>query len=110
MSRKRVLPALILAGYVGFLGLHRLYAGRYITGLVQLGLFVPGALMIWPVLAKLESLQTIGQLVDWSANNQLPPVPVLMVSVSTIWALFDCILLAGGKFKDGAGDQMTRWI
>jgi len=58
MSNKRILLALILAGTVGFLGLHRLYAGRYYTALVQLLLFLAGAAMLWKDLAPLQAMQS----------------------------------------------------
>jgi len=37
----------VLAGLAGFVGLHRIYAGRYVTGLLQAAMFVPGAAMMW---------------------------------------------------------------
>jgi len=110
MSNKRILPALILAGSVGFLGLHRLYAGRYFTGLLQLALFVPGAVMLRHDLAGVESLQTIDQVQDWMLNFQIRPLPVLLVTIPSFWSLVDFILLASRRFRDGAGNQILRWV
>jgi len=108
-SNRRILPALILAGTVGFLGLHRLYAGRYITGLLQLVLFVTGAAMLWRDLSGLMSLQTFDQILDWATAHPVQPIPVLLAGIPVFWALFDCTLLAARKFRDGSGNPMTRW-
>jgi hypothetical protein len=110
MSKKRILPALLLAGSVGFIGIHRFYAGRFKTGLVQLVLFVPGALMLWPTFASLEALQTIDQVEDWSQNHPIQPLPWLLVGIPCFWAIIDCYLLIARKFRDGAGEKITRWI
>ena len=109
MSNKRILPALILAGSVGFLGLHRFYAGRYVTGLLQLVLFAAGAAMLWRDLAGVLALETIDQLMDWASQHQPQPLPLLMVAIPVFWALFDCALLARRRFRDGAGQEITRW-
>jgi hypothetical protein len=110
MTNKRILPALILAGCVGFLGLHRLYAGRFKTGLLQMVLFVIGAAMLWRQFAGLEALQTIDQVEDWVQSHPIQPLPVLLVSIPSIWALIDCYLVLARKFRDGAGQKITRWI
>jgi TM2 domain-containing membrane protein YozV len=110
MSPKRILPALILAGSFGFLGLHRLYAGRYVTGLLQLALFTPGAIMLWHDLAGLAALRTMDDIQNWILTNQVRPLPVLLVAIPTFWAVFDCVVLLSRRFTDGAGEKMTRWI
>jgi hypothetical protein len=110
MSRKRILPALLLAGSIGFLGLHRIYAGRYVTGLVQLVLFVAGALMLSRDLAGLTAIQSIDDFQAWSLNHQVQPIPVFLVAIPTFWALFDCATLLRRKFLDGAGEKITHWV
>jgi TM2 domain-containing membrane protein YozV len=118
MSNKRILPALILAGCVGFLGLHRLYAGRFRTGFLQMGLFVIGAAVCVPAfgsqLASLQTLQTIDQIEDWAQSHPVQPLPVLLATIllliPSIWALIDCYSLIARKFLDGAGEKITRWI
>jgi hypothetical protein len=107
MSNKRILLALILAGTLGFLGLHRFYAGRYYTALAQLIIFAIGAAMLWKDLA---SLQTLEDFMDWSQTHPIQPIPWLLVGVSSTWAIIDCYSLLRRKFKDGAGNTMTRWI
>jgi len=110
MSNKRILPALILAGCVGFLGLHRFYAGKFKTGLLQLALFIPGAAMLWRQFASLETLQTIDQIDDWIQDHPIQPLPMLLVAIPSMWALIDCYTLIARKFRDGAGEKITRWI
>jgi H+/Cl- antiporter ClcA len=110
MSNKRILLALILAGTVGFLGLHRLYAGRYYTALVQLLLFLAGAAMLWKDLAPLQAMQSLEDLLDWLQGHPQQPLPWLLVGIPSMWAIIDCYYLIARKFKDGAGNKMTRWI
>ena len=61
--------ALVLAVLLGCFGVHRFYAGRTQTGLLQ--------------------LFTLGGL--------------------GLWALYDCILIGTGNFRDGDGRRLTRW-
>jgi hypothetical protein len=110
MSNKRILPAFILAASVGFLGLHRFYAGRLITGLLQLALFVPGAAMLWRDFASIESLQTFDQVEEWVQDHPIHPLPWLLVGIPCFWALIDCYALIARKFRDGSGNQITRWV
>jgi hypothetical protein len=110
MSNRRILLALILAGSLGFLGLHRFYAGRYLSGLVQLVLFVAGTVMLWHYMAGVQALQTVEEVEDWVLNHPIQPLPVLLVAIPSFWALIDCYFLIARKFRDGAGERMTRWI
>jgi len=110
MSKKRILPAFILAASVGFLGLHRFYAGRPFTALAQLLLFIPGAAMLWRQLAGLSNLQTLDQVSDWVQDHPMQPIPWLLVGIPSLWALVDCYILIARKFRDGAGNPITRWI
>ena len=110
MSEKRILPAFILAGSVGFVGVHRLYAGRYLTGLLQLVLFVLGAAMLSRNLSGIFSLESVDQVQDWLLRHQIQPLPVLLLAIPSFWALIDCIQLAVGRFRDAAGHRITRWV
>jgi hypothetical protein len=110
MSNKRILPAFILAATVGFLGLHRFYAGRHLTALLQLALFIPGAVMLRHQFAGLQALQTIDDVQEWVLNHPLQPLPWLLVGIPSFWALIDCYSLIARRFRDGAGNKMTRWV
>jgi len=35
---------------------------------------------------------------------------VAALLVPSIWAVGDFLALVAGKFRDGAGERMTRWI
>ena len=110
MSNKRILPAVILAATVGFLGVHRFYAGRPYTALMQLIAFAAGTALLWRDLASLQYLQTLEDFMEWSQNHPIQPIPWLLVGISAFWALIDCGILLRRKFRDGAGNTMTRWI
>ena len=111
MSKKRILPALFLGGSVGFLGLHRFYAGRYITGLLQLACFVAGFMMLKNDLSGIQAAaQNLDDLQDWILQHPVPPLPVILVGISSFWALGDCVLLATRKFRDGRREVMTQWM
>lgn len=108
-SNRRILPAVLLAGIVGFLGLHRLYAGRYLTGVAQLILCVAGAMLLGKDLAGITALRTMEDIQDWALQHQVRPLPVLLIAIPVFWAIFDCFALLAGRFIDGAGRRMSRW-
>jgi len=111
MSKKRILPAVILAGSVGFLGLHRFYAGRLVTGLLQMAAFVIGFLLIKNDFAGIQTaMQNLDDLQDWVLQHPVHPLPVLLIGASSFWALGDCAALMMRKFHDGKGEVMTRWV
>ena len=110
MSKKRILPALFLAGSVGFLGLHRFYAGRHITGAVQLVLFTAGAFLMRRDLTGIMSIQSLDDMQDWLTTHQISPITCLLVGIPVFWALWDCCLLTARKFKDAAGHPITTWL
>ena len=110
MSKKRILPAFILAASVGFLGLHRFYVGRPLTAVVLMALFIPGAVMLRRDTVGIENLQTADQMMDWMQDHPMHPLPWLLVGIPSMWALIDCYALLARKFRDGAGNPITRWI
>jgi hypothetical protein len=110
MSEKRILPAFVLAASVGFLGLHRFYAGRPLTALLLMALFIPGAAMLWRDMVGIETLQTMDQVAEWVQDHPQHPLPWLLVGIPSMWALIDCYALLARKFRDGAGNPITRWI
>ena len=66
--------------------------------------------MLWRDLAGLLALHTLEDAVDWSSEHSVQPLPLLLVAIPTFWALIDCGLLLRRRFRDGAGNQMLRWI
>ena len=79
-SPKSKVFAAILALIFGQLGLHRLYAGRKLTTILQLVLTIAGYVTI------------IYSIVGY-----------FILGAAGIWILIDFLLIQAGKFKDGAG-------
>jgi len=109
-SKKRILPALALAGTVGFLGLHRFYVGRPCTALAQLIIFAFGAVMLRKDLASILAIQTVEDYLEWFQTHPIQPIPWLLVGFSATWAVVDCYSLLRRNFKDGTGNPLTRWL
>lgn len=98
-SDKRILPAFLLAFFFGIFGAHRFYAGKIVTGLLQLGavfwcafLIVACARDFWP------SEPTLGLLLGFSILGCI------------IMVVIDWILLACRAFTDGQGRKITEWV
>ena len=113
-SRKRILPAFLLC--LIFCA-HRLYAGKYLTGLLQIGWAI-GA-FAWLELTGGEllrmaqsglNLDTIDRVSDWEQVHGVPYQPMLALIAVGIWVAADAGLLVAGKFTDGAGKKITRWM
>jgi len=117
-SKKMILPALVLAGTVGFIGLHRFYAGRHISGAIQLVLFAAGCMMARGIWAGVNALENMDQMQwqDMILNGNImtvvhvSPLASLLLGIPICWAGLDCILLGIRQFKDGNGIKMTRWV
>jgi hypothetical protein len=55
-------------------------------------------------------MQSLEDLLDWLQGHPQQPLPWLLVGIPSMWAIIDCYSLIARKFKDGAGNKMTRWI
>ena len=114
MSRKRILPAFLLC-FV--LCAHRIYAGRYISGIVQIAWAVGAFLWVQAALGDLIaivhsapfSLDTIEQVNEWEQTHSLPVLPMLALFAVGIWIAVDAGRLLAGKFTDGQGNKITQW-
>lgn len=90
--------ALLLCGLLGFLGVHRFYAGKIATGILQL-------LIMLGVVAWV--------LVDFPYRNGglrigLALVQLLALFTANLWPVLDFYLLLAGKFKDGEGKRIVE--
>jgi hypothetical protein len=84
---------------------------------MQLVLFVPGSVMLWPDLMQMESMfshidsiQSLDQVQDWLLHYHIRPLPWLLALIPSVWVTVDCFLLILRKFTDGQGNKMTRWV
>jgi hypothetical protein len=114
-SNKRILPAFLLC--LVFCA-HRLYAGKYLTGLLQM-IWIFGS-FAWFETASSEllslmragtfDLATIERIGDWEQTHSAPLPPMLSMIAAGIWIAADASMLVAGKFKDRDGKKITRWI
>jgi hypothetical protein len=58
----------------------------------------------------LENIQTVDEVSDWVQDHPMHPLPWLLVGIPSTWALVDCYSLLARKFRDGAGNPITRWV
>jgi len=93
-----MVPTLLLCGLIGFLGAHRYYAGKIITGTLQM----------------LTTLAVVGWvLVDFPYHNgeiqlDLALLQLLAFFVLNLWPCADFARIISGKFKDGDGNLITE--
>ena len=85
VSTKNRFTAIMLCWFLGFFGIHRMYAGKVVTGILMFyGTIASLALMFVSVPAGLAGLTVVGAAV-----------------------VFDFIILALKKFTDCYGKEMT---
>jgi len=113
-SNKRILPAFLLC--LLFCA-HRLYAGKFITGILQIIWLIGGFFWLTNSAGELFAISrsglnidTIQRISDWELTHGIPYQPVLFLIVAGIWVAADAGLLVAGKFTDGSGKIISRWI
>lgn len=95
VSPKHRAVAALLAFFLGYVGVHRFYAGRVKSGLVQLAAFFASALLISGTEGKPESVHTAAG--------------AAVMGFVCIWVFTDFILICAGKFKDKHGARIKNW-
>jgi len=115
VSRKRILPAFLLCFLISA---HRLYVGKYISGIIQIALVVGayywlkmsfGGLLEIVHNAPLN-METMERVSDWEQINGIPFLPLLAQLVPLVWIIVDARLLLARKFTDGRGLRITQWL
>ena len=114
-SEKRILPAFLL-GLI--FCAHRIYAGKYLTGFLQIGWIASS--FVWFEQSTRDllniihtgtiDLATLERISDWQQTHPIPILPMLSLTVVGIWVALDLSLLMVGKFKDRHGKNINRWI
>lgn len=115
ISRKRILPAFLLCFVFCA---HRIYAGRYLSGLVQIGWAVGGFVwiettckdLITMVHSSPMGMELIERVADWEDTHGVPYLPVLALIGVGIWIAADAARLVAGKFTDAEGRKISRWM
>lgn len=116
-SDKRILVAFLLCFTVCA---HRIYAGRYISGIIQMA-WVGGA-SVWAYFSfqgllkivnsgSLEMMDMIQTVSDWEvAHGRAVTFPAFALIAVGLWVAADAGRLLSGNFKDGRGNKITRWV
>jgi len=81
-SRKRWGICLLLCLLLGWMGAHRFYAGRFVTGIIMICLIIVGFVFYIPF--------------------------GIDVGITVIWVIIDLIRIICGKFTDKEGNPITR--
>ena len=86
ISPKSRLATVLLAWFLGTLGLHRLYIGKIGTGLIILVLGIAGWATTW----------VLG-------------FGFIFITIAGIWVFIDFVLTVLGAMKDSQGRQIKNW-
>ena len=114
-SPKRILPAFVLCFVVCA---HRIYAGKILSGIVQIAWIVGAFFWMKKTCAGLLeivssgpiTMDTVERVGDWEQVHGVPFAPMLALIAVGIWIAVDAALLCAGKFTDSRGRKITRWI
>lgn len=98
---------LVIGFFIGPLGLHRIWLGRLQSGIIMFAISGLGLFVIY------KHPELVIQVQKGETPTVVPPDFLggcLMLATTSIWATVDCLRLTVGKFKDGAGFRVSRWL
>ena len=101
-SPKSRLALSLMAGFLGVLGIHRFYAGRILSGVIMLLLFLVGLFSV------LGSTITLFVSFSQEAIHAMVVGGILLVLLE-LWLLVDIVLALCGRFRDGNGLRISQW-
>lgn len=101
-SPKSRLALALMAGFLGVLGFHRFYAGRILSGVIMLLLFLAGLFSV------LGSAITLLASFSEKAIHIMVAGGILLVLLE-LWLLVDIVLALCGRFRDGKGLRISQW-
>lgn len=101
-SPKSRLALALMAGFLGVLGIHRFYAGRILSGVIMLLLFLVGLFCV------LSSAITLLVSFSQEAIHVMIAGGILLVLLE-IWLLVDIVLALCGRFRDRKGLRISQW-
>jgi len=98
--------ALLLCWFLGIVGVHRFYLGKWLSGLLMMALFGSSVgVFIYYVL-------TAGPGADGSPPEAFASMRWLMGCFYLVcaWAFIDLMLIISGNFRDGKGRKVFKWV
>ena len=102
VSGKSRTAAVLLAFFLGTLGIHRFYIGRTGTGLTMLLLGIAGWVLI--VVGAFTAAMSFGL-----GGLGVIVIGYVLIGAVGLWAFIDFIMALAGALKDGKGDKVTTW-
>jgi TM2 domain-containing membrane protein YozV len=112
----------VLAWFTGYVGVHRFYAGRIPSGVAMAIVWVLGMCIYVPGIIFSMADDVFGRTTGFAAiETAARTSPVwfgvlliivggLMVTGMEIWRLVDFVMVLLGRFRDGDGLPITRWL
>jgi hypothetical protein len=98
---------LLIGFFVGPLGFHRMWVGRFQSGVTM---FASSGFAMFLLFRHPE---LVAQIQMGGKPEVVPPDFLwgcLILLVTSVWATVDCLRLTVGKFKDGAGFRVMNWF